>query len=111
MTPEDRARKIAALNDTFRTTFTGGQVFTTRGIDALDDETRAQVIAAVMKFDAFDQDNDPFGEHDYGTVQVADRTYVWKIDMYDLRLKYMSADPADPSVTRRVLTILLPSEW
>jgi hypothetical protein len=111
MTDEERTRKIAELNDAFRSTFTGGQVFMTRGIEALDERTRAEIIAAVMEFDAFDDGNDPYGEHDYGTVQIAGKTYVWKIDTYDLRQKYMSPDPSDPAVTRRVLTILLPSEW
>ena len=111
MNDTEKAAKIGLLNDQFRSTFTGGQVFMTRGIEALDERTRAEIIAAVMEFDAFDEDNDPYGEHDYGTVQIAGRTYVWKIDTYDLRLKYMSPDPSDPAVTRRVLTILLPSEW
>ncbi len=108
---EGRTKKIAELNDSFRKTFVGGQVLMTRGIEALDEKTKAEVIAAVMKFDAFDEDNDPYGEHDYGTVQIAGRTYVWKIDTYDLRLKFMSPDPSDPAVTRRCLTILKPSEW
>lgn len=108
---ESRTKKIAELNDAFRSTFVGGQVYMTRGIEALDERTRAEIIAAVMEFDAFDEDVDPYGEHDYGTVQIAGRTYVWKIDTYDLRLKFMSPDPSDPAVTRRVLTILLPSEW
>jgi len=111
MNDTEKAAKIALLNDQFRSTFTGGQVFMTAGINSLDEKTRAEIIAAVMEFDAFDEDVDPYGEHDYGTVQIAGKTYVWKIDTYDLRLKYMSPDPSDPAVTRRVLTILLPSEW
>lgn len=107
----EKRRKIAELNDQFRSTFTGGQVYMTAGIDALDERTKAEVIAAVMEFGDFDEGNDPYGEHDYGTVQIAGRTYVWKIDMYDVRMKFMSPDPTDPAVTRRVLTILLPSEW
>lgn len=108
---ESKTRKIAELNDSFRRSFQGGTVFMTRGIDALDESTKAQVIAAVKSDSDFTEGNDPHGEHDYGTVQIAGRTYVWKIDTYDLRLKYMSPDPSDTAVTRRVLTILLPSEW
>ncbi len=111
MNDTEKAAKIALLNDQFRSTFTGGQVFMTQGIEALDERTRAEIFAAVMEFDDFDKDNDPYGEHDYGTVRIAGKTYVWKIDTYCLRLKYMSPDPSDPAVTRRVLTILLPSEW
>jgi len=108
---ESKTRKIAELNDAFRKTFVGGQVFMTPGIDALDERTKAEVITAVMEFDSFDEGNDPYGEHDYGTVQIAGKTYVWKINTYDLRLKYMSPDPSDPAVTRRTLSLLLPSEW
>lgn len=113
MTDEERTRKIAELNDRLRTTFSpdAGQVFMTRGIDALDEKTKAEVIAAVKMDTDFTEDNDPYGEHDYGTVQIAGRTYVWKIDYYDLRMKFMSPDPSDPAVTRRVLVLLLPSEW
>jgi hypothetical protein len=64
-----------------------------------------------MEYDSFDPDNDPYQERDFGTVQVGARHIVWKIDYYDLRMKFMSPDPSDPAVTRRVLTILLPSEW
>lgn len=113
MNDAERAARIALLNDEFRSTFTGGQVFTTPGIEALDERTRSEIVAAVMEFDVaeFNEDNDPYGEHDFGTVQVFGRHIVWKIDTYDLRMKFMSPDPADPAVTRRVLTILLPSEW
>lgn len=59
----------------------------------------------------FCTDNDPYGEHDFGAFEHGSETIGWKIDAYDRSLHYGSPDPADPSVTTRVLTILLMSEW
>ena len=44
-------------------------------------------------------------------VQAHGRTIFWKIDYYDLLLKCGSPDPADPVVTRRVLTVMLAEEY
>lgn len=37
-------------------------------------------------------------------------TVFWRIDAYDRNLRFYSEDPADPAVTRRVLTIMLTSD-
>lgn len=37
-------------------------------------------------------------------------TVFWRIDAYDRNLRFYSEDPADPTVTRRVLTIMLTSD-
>jgi hypothetical protein len=36
---------------------------------------------------------------------------MFKIDYYDLDLKYRSENPADPTVTSRVMTIMLVSDY
>jgi hypothetical protein len=103
---------IAQLNDALRTTFTGGHVMLTEGIQALPDEAKATVIAEVQGFQSFTEDNDPHGEHDFGAFDLAGAGKVfWKIDYYDLTLTMGSRDPADPSRTTRVLTIMLASEY
>lgn len=66
---------------------------------------------AVSSFDNFTPDNDPYGEHDFGSVNVAGQHLFWKIDYYDPSLCYGSEDPADLAVTRRVLTVMLASEY
>ncbi|MBN8939502.1 MAG: DUF3768 domain-containing protein [Rhizobiales bacterium] len=106
-----RATVIACLNDTFRTTFTGGQVMLTQGILALGGEAQRQVLEKVRAFEAFCTDNDPYGEHDFGSFEHGNERIGWKIDYYDPSLTYGSDNPADPTVTRRVLTIMLMSEW
>ncbi len=83
----------------------------TAGIAALPEAERATIIAAVRAFDAFDPDNDPYGEHDCAVLTVAGHRAIWKIDAYDRELRLGSPDPADPAVTARVLTVMLAEEY
>ena len=46
-----------------------------------------------------------------GRFTVDGQDFYWKIDYYDLDLEYHSPDPADPSVTVRVLTIMRVGEY
>ena len=105
------AEKVRALNDAFRTTMTGGKVFLTAGIDALPSDVKAIVIRRVVTFADFTPDNDPHGEHDFGSFEVAGRKIFWKIDYYDASMRFGSEDPSDPSKTTRVLTIMLAEEY
>jgi len=102
---------IAELNDAFRRSFTGGQVVVTRGIYDLPPEAQAAITDRVRSFEAFDADNDPHGEHDFGSFDHDGRTIFWKIDLYDRDYKFYSPDPTYPAKTNRVLTILLAEEY
>ena len=106
-----RTAIIRSLNDQFRQTFTGGAVVITAGIAALDEATRQRIFAAVQSFDAFDEDNDPWHEHDFGAVEVDGKRVFFKIAYYDLTRAMHSDDPANPSKTERVMTIMLASEY
>ncbi len=108
---EQNTKTIAALNDRLRHTYWGGQVMTTCGVQALSEETRAKVFASVQVYDDFVQENDPYGEHDFGKVVIDGVSFFWKIDYYDHTLRFGSDNPADPAVTTRVLTIMLASEY
>ena len=104
-------KTIAQLNDMFRQSFQGGQVVLTRGVSNLPEDIYTKVIQAVRDFNKFTNHNDPYGEHDMGMFKVEDLSFMWKIDYYDVSMQYASPDPADPSVTKRVLTIMLSSEY
>jgi hypothetical protein len=107
-----RVDRIAELNDQLRKTFLGGEILMTPGIASLDDTRRIDVITRVQTFAAFNGENDPYGEHDFGSIDLPDMERVfWKIDYYDPKLQFGSEDPGNPGVTRRVLTIMLASEY
>lgn len=102
---------IRELNDVFRQTFAGGRLVFTQGILALPSDVVARIICRLVTFDDFDEGNDPHGEHDFGQITVEDIKVFFKIDYYDQDLKYGSEDPSDPSVTTRVLTVMLAEEY
>jgi hypothetical protein len=105
------SRRIRTLNDNFRTTFVGGTVCFSQMVAQLPLDLKAQAVLAVQAFSAFDADNDPHQEHDFGSFQLAGETYFFKLDYYNLDMSGGSEDPADPSVTKRVLTIMHVSEY
>ena len=105
------ADKIRDLNDNFRRTFVGGVVLVTAGVEALPEERRRSLLQKVREFGDFNRGDDPYGEHDFGAIEDGGERFFWKIDTYDRDLKFGSPDPSDPSVTTRVLTIMLAEEY
>jgi len=106
----DNARVIRILNDNFRSTFVGGQVVITAGVNVLPIDAR--VLLAVQSFSNFTKDNDPHGEHDFGSIEIEGETYFFKVDYYDaLDMQFGSENPADPEQTTRVLTIMRADEY
>ena len=103
-----RSAIIRDLNDKFRRTLTGGTVLMTAGVVAIGSEVQVEILAAVQAFDDFNADNDPWAEHDFGAIEVAGERVYFKLD---LTRAFASREPADPSVTERVLTIMLASEY
>jgi hypothetical protein len=120
-----RAERIARLNDLARRAMgIACVVVATEGVRALPDADQSRLRELIETFDAFRPDNEPYGERDFGaiyqgldgvwaTLRPVDVavTVFWKIDAYDRDLRFGSEDPADPAVTRRVLTIMLASEY
>ena len=103
--------RICALNDELRRFGRGGRIMITSGIQALGADGVSYVLAAVAAFDAFTTDNDPYGEHDCAILTVDGRRVMFKIDYYDRDLTYHSPDASDPTVTTRVMTVMLASEY
>ena len=103
--------RIRELNDNFRRTFVGGAIMITAGVEAMPNEQRRSLLAKVRAFDAFTEDNDPHGEHDFGAVDEGGVRCFWKIDYYDREMSMQSDDAADPAVTTRVLTVMLAEEY
>ena len=106
-----RAARICDLNDAFRTTLEGGQIVITGGVVARGLAFHREMIAQIRGFASFEADNDPYGEHDFGALTVRGKKIFFKIEYFDRDLTYGSPDPADPSVTARVLTIMLAEEY
>lgn len=109
--PDLQDVRVADLNDEFRETLIGGRVVYTGGVHALGEEKIAAVLEAVRTFDAFAEENDPYNEHDFGAFDVEGQRFFWKIDYYDMKFEYRSPDPADPTKTFRVLTVMLADEY
>lgn len=105
--------RIRELNDEFRTNIVSklGRTVLTAGVTSLPDDVRTAVIRKTATFDAFDEDNDPHGEHDFGAFNLAGQRFFWKIDYYDESMERGSEDPADEAKTKRVLTIMLAEEY
>lgn len=103
----EAAAKIAALNDAARSN--AANYMATRGIMSLDEIVISEIFVAVQDFSKFTEDNDPYGEHDFGSFRVAGNKVFWKIDYYTKDLSG-GCDPLDPEC-RRVLTIMLAEEY
>jgi hypothetical protein len=103
--------RVRTLNDLLRRHHVGGQVVLTPGVLALGLDLLMLIDDAVSRFEAFTPDNDPYGEHDFGLVRVQGHVVLFKIDAYDLDRCGHSPDPADSSVTCRVMTLMLADEY
>jgi hypothetical protein len=107
-----RTKRICRLNDEIRIgNVRHGTVVMTSGVQALDDERRATLVNGIGLFDDFSEDNDPHGEHDFGSLEIEGNKFFWKIDYFDLEMKAHSPDAANCDVTHRVLTIMFAHEY
>jgi Protein of unknown function (DUF3768) len=131
-------RKIAKLNDRLRTALkpglvnvqiwaecremvavdilaagsSWGRVVLTQGVLALGQSLLDDLLKSISEFDAFDEDNDPYREHDCAALKVAGKNFIWKIDYFDSDYEYRAEHPENDSpMTKRVLTIMTNFEY
>lgn len=106
---------IRELNDAMRHAIPEvdprNRVLITKGVQSLPALAQIGLALMVREFSAFTEDNDPHGEHDFGSIELQGTRYFWKIDYYDEAMLHHSPDPADPAVTRRVLIIMRADEY
>jgi hypothetical protein len=127
-TAREQTARIARLNDLARRAMgVSCTAVATVGFRSLPASDQSCVRELIETYDAFDEDNDPHGERDFGTIYqlgngrwTTERPRVrdderervfWKLDYYDRDLQFGSEDAANPAVTRRVLTIMLADEY
>ena len=107
---DERKARICELNDQLRQTGIGGRVMVTRGLLDQGPSFVARTICSMRAFNEFAEDDDPYGEHDFGALRVDAKSVFWKIDYYDASMTAGAEDPSDPK-TCRVLTVMLAEEY
>jgi hypothetical protein len=108
---DSKTARIRALNDELRQDFAQGMAVMTPGIAALGAEAVARIVKTIAVFDDFCHANDPHEEHDFGAFDADGHTIMFKIDYFDRAMSMHSPDAADPSITERVITIMLAEEY
>ena len=112
--------EIRQVNDRFRKSILTiprhpkGKAATTQGVANLDTLTKVKLFNAVRSFNDFTEDNDPYGEHDFGSVEIDGEKYFWKIDYYDSDACMYGVDDSDKQAmidAYRVLMIMRADEY
>ena len=103
--------EIALQNDNFRKHLSQGTLVLTQGIRSNTPEDIKEIITKVRTFDTFDENNDPYGERDFGSFDFKGKKIFWKIDNYDREFLYLSPDVSNPRLTNKVLTVMYAEEY
>ena len=103
--------RIRTLNDEFRQKISSDFAVITPGLAALGKTAVDRIVKTIAVYDDFCQANDPHHEHDFGSFDADGQTIFFKIDYYDRALICHSPDPANPSVTQQIMTIMLAHEY
>lgn len=83
----------------------------TAGVNRLSVADQSEIMNKVRLYDEFNAANDPYAEHDFGSIEHNGHRICFKMDYYDPNLEYGSEDPADPEQTVRVMTVMFAHEY
>ncbi len=103
--------EIQTLNDQLRKNMSAGRAVITTGVAALGPEAVDRIVKTIAVFDDFHHANDPHQEHDFGVFEAEGHSIMFKIDYYEKAMTGHSPDPAEPSATNRIITIMLAEEY
>ena len=117
-------QSVQAKNDAFRKAVMfaphpDGKAVMTPGVANLGSAVCAWIYKQIAEFDSFTEENDPYGDHDFGSVTVSVSNLMtdaaethkvfWKIDYYeDADMEYGAEDKLN---AYRVLVIMLSGEY
>ena len=117
-TKQERAERIAALNDELRKDPTKrhlGFITMTQGVAALGPAFWVKVIARLASLEPKDYDpgNDPHGERDFSVFEVDGHKCYGKIDYFERGGNFTAGaeHPENVETTDRVLTVMLREEY
>lgn len=111
LTEDEKVSGIRQLNDKLRIERKGGCTIATDGILALGNDQIEAIRNTIAAYADFTHSNDPYGEHDFGTLTFGENEIIWKIDYLDVNRSGHSPDPSNASLTSRCMTIMLTSEY
>ena len=121
----EQTARIARLNDLARSAMgVACTAVATVGFRSLSASDQSRVRELIETYDAFDEDNDPHGERDFGCIyQLGDGRWTterprlrdderervfWKFDYYDRDLRFGSEDAANPNIMPMSITAMPP---
>ena len=80
-------------------------------VDFIKRNGSEELVSKIRSFDNFNEENDPYGEHDSFVFDLNNKEFFFKIDYYSKDREHGSEDPADESKTTRVMTVMRSSEY
>ena len=106
--------KIAELNDNLRKHMWSpghNKIVLTRGVCSLPLIEQMLLLKKVRAFNDFNKANDVYKEHDFACIEHRGINYLFKIDYFNCDMDAGSENPADETITTRVLTIMRADEY